>query len=121
MEELIILEYQAKIIANALRLASIAMESSKKETCLDREICKSIEFINNILDKNIILKSNISDLKVSDKIELIESEETFIIDRIFVGGWVDMTATKPFHPELGLGFPQVFFSIKLENFRIINK
>ncbi len=117
MEELTILKYQAEVIANALRLVSNSMESSKKETCLDREICKSIEFINNILKP----KSNFSDLKVGDTIELIENGETFTIDRIFDGGWVDMTSTKQFNPELGLDFHQTFFSIKLDNFKIINK
>ena len=68
-----------------------------------------------------MIKSNISDLKVGDTIELIESGETFTINRIFNGGWVDMTSTNPFNPEIGLNFQQVFFSIKLNNFKIINK
>ena len=52
MEELIILKYQAKEIENTLRLVANTLGSRAKETCLDRQIMRSTEFIKEILAKS---------------------------------------------------------------------
>ena len=49
MKELIIYEFQAKEIENALRCAANALESYDKATCLDRDIMQSLEMIKNVL------------------------------------------------------------------------
>ena len=50
MEELTILKYQAETIENTLRLISNMLNSQNKETCLDRDIRKSIEFIKEVIN-----------------------------------------------------------------------
>lgn len=62
--------------------------------------------------------ANFQDLKVGNTIKL-ESGETFIIDKIFPDGHVDMTATKPYNPAMGLNWHEKFFSIRLRNFEIL--
>ena len=64
--------------------------------------------------------SDRTNLKVGSTIKLIESGETFIIDKIFKDGYVDMTSTKEFNPYLGLHHHEKFFSIWLVSFEIIN-
>ena len=51
MKELIIFEYQAKEIEDTLRLVANGLNSRAKETCLDRKICQSIEFIKAVLSE----------------------------------------------------------------------
>ena len=52
MKELIIYEFQAKEIENALRCAANALESHDKTTCLDRDIMQSLEMIKNVLSED---------------------------------------------------------------------
>ena len=50
MEELKILKYQAEQIEDTFRLIKNAYKVGKKdETCLDRQILKSIEMIKSVL------------------------------------------------------------------------
>lgn len=49
MKELKIYAFQAKNIETALRLAIRALESNKKETCMDRDLVQAYEYIKNIL------------------------------------------------------------------------
>lgn len=63
--------------------------------------------------------SSFSDLKIGNIIKLIQSGETFRIDKIFLDGHVDMTATKRYNPKIGCKWHEQFFSIKLVNFEII--
>jgi hypothetical protein len=51
MEELVIYEYQAKQIKETLRIVSNIFNSNLKETCIDRDIVRSIEYLNKILNK----------------------------------------------------------------------
>ena len=60
-----------------------------------------------------------SELKIGSTIKLINSGETFTIDKIFDDNHVDMTATRPYNTELGFDWNERFFSIKLVNFEII--
>lgn len=64
------------------------------------------------------MKSKFSDLTVGCTIRLTYSKETFVIDKIFDDGFVDMTATEK-HPTID--FYQSFYSIKLTDFEIIKK
>jgi hypothetical protein len=66
-----------------------------------------------------VIKHKFSDLKVGDEIKL-GGEETFIIDKIFEGNYVDMTSTKPYYPEIGMNWHEKFYSIKLFNFEIVS-
>ncbi len=52
MEELIILKYQVEQLENTLRLVANTLCSRSKETCLDREVMKSIEYIDETLKKS---------------------------------------------------------------------
>ncbi len=52
MEELDIYKFQAKHIENTLRIVANVMDSREKATCLDRDICKSIEYIKEVLAKS---------------------------------------------------------------------
>lgn len=52
MEELVIFKYQAKEIENTLRLVANVLGSRKEETCLDRQIVRSQEFLKEILTKS---------------------------------------------------------------------
>lgn len=52
MEELKIYKYQAEQIENTLRLIANIMGSRNKETCLDRDIMRSDEFIKEVLLKS---------------------------------------------------------------------
>ena len=52
MEELVIFKYQAKEIENTLRLVANVLGSRKEETCLDRQIMRSTEFIKEVLSKS---------------------------------------------------------------------
>jgi len=54
MKELIIYEFQAKTIENALRLSMNVLESrdKSKETAMDRELLKADEFIKKVLTEN---------------------------------------------------------------------
>lgn len=63
-------------------------------------------------------KSNFSDLEVGSRIKL-DTDDIFIIDKIFEGDYVDMTAEKEYNPELGLTFHEKFYSVRLINFEII--
>jgi hypothetical protein len=49
MKEKTIYEYQLKIIVDALRLTSRIHESSKGETCYDRQVRQAYEFAKNAL------------------------------------------------------------------------
>jgi hypothetical protein len=52
MEKMIeIPEWQLKKIENTFRLVSNAMHSTRKETCLDRDICQHHDWIKNVLTK----------------------------------------------------------------------
>jgi hypothetical protein len=64
--------------------------------------------------------ANFSDLKVGNTIKLLQSGETFSIDKIFTDGYVDMTATKQYNPEMGFDWYEKFFSIRLVNFEIVS-
>ena len=64
--------------------------------------------------------ASFSDLKVGNTIKLLQSEETFRIDKIFQDGYVDMTATKQYNPEMGFDWHEKFFSIRLVNFEIVS-
>ncbi len=64
--------------------------------------------------------ASFSDLKVGNTIKLLQSGETFRIDKIFHDGHVDMTATKQYNPEMGFDWHEKFFSIKLVNFEIVS-
>jgi hypothetical protein len=56
MKILNIHEYQAKQIENTLRIVANILGSRTKETCADREICKSIETIKEVLNETAIKK-----------------------------------------------------------------
>lgn len=49
MKELKIYQFQAEAIENALRIAANVLESHNKETCLDRQIMQSLEYIRNAI------------------------------------------------------------------------
>ena len=53
MQELSIYEFQAKRIEDTLRLVANTLKSHSKETCLDRDVMQSWEFIKNVLNKDI--------------------------------------------------------------------
>lgn len=59
------------------------------------------------------------ELKPGVKIQLEASKEVFIIDKVFDDGHVDMTATKPYHPELMPNYHEKLFSIMLQNYKIL--
>jgi hypothetical protein len=50
MDELIILDFQAKEIADTLRKVANRLKSNEKVTSLDRDILQSIGFIKNVID-----------------------------------------------------------------------
>lgn len=76
----------------------------------------------DIICESTVIPDKFESLEVNDTIQLIDSGETFVIDRIFKeDGLVDMTATKKYKSELGMNWNQKFFSIKLVNFIIISK
>lgn len=64
MKELMIYEFQAKQIENTLRLVANAFGCRKKETCLDRQVCKSIEMIKEVLSKTLPVLENAKPEKV---------------------------------------------------------
>jgi hypothetical protein len=51
MKELIIYEFEAEQIEDTLRIVANILGSRNKVTCADRQICKSIDIIKNILNK----------------------------------------------------------------------
>ena len=53
MEKLEIYEFQARDIENTLRMVSNVLESSKRETCIERNVMQSLERIRNVLSKDI--------------------------------------------------------------------
>jgi hypothetical protein len=63
------------------------------------------------------LRSDFSELKVGDTIKLLMSGETFVIDKIYPGGYVDMTSTDFFKKIFT--FHEKFYSIRLINFTIL--
>jgi len=71
------------------------------------------------LHKHSVIAS-FSDLKIGNTIKLLQSGETFRIDKIFQDGHVDMTATKQYNPEMGFDWHEKFFSIRLVNFEIVS-
>lgn len=54
MKELMIYEYQAKEIQDALRIAIRVLDSRKKETCLDRSLMRAKEYIDDVISKEPI-------------------------------------------------------------------
>ena len=56
MEELIILKFQVEHLENTLRLVANTLGSRTKETCLDREVMKSIDFVKEVLSKSKEIK-----------------------------------------------------------------
>jgi len=62
---------------------------------------------------------SITELKVGDTIMLLESRETFHINKIFPDGRVDMTSTKQYDPEMGFDWYEKLFSVRLVNFEIV--
>jgi len=52
MEELIIYKYQAKEIAETLRIIANILHSHSETTCADRMVMKSTKFINEVLEKS---------------------------------------------------------------------
>ena len=63
--------------------------------------------------------SDFSDLKIRDKIKLLNSGEEFCIDKIFPDGCVDMTSVEPISKEFN--WRQTFYSIRLVNFKILSE
>jgi hypothetical protein len=59
------------------------------------------------------------ELKPGYRVQLDHSNEIFTIDKVFSDGHVDMTATKPYAPELGLNFHESLYSILLINYKIL--
>jgi len=53
MEKIELYEFQAKRIEDTLRLVANLLHSRSKETCLDRDVMQSWEFIKNALNKDI--------------------------------------------------------------------
>jgi len=53
MDELKIYEFQAKQIEDTFRLVARVLNSKSKETCIDRDIMQSWEYIKNVLNKDI--------------------------------------------------------------------
>ena len=53
MEKLTIYKFQARRIEDALRLVAKTLKSKSKETCLDRDVMQSWEFIKNVLNEDI--------------------------------------------------------------------
>jgi len=53
MEEVIIYEFQLKVIQEALRLTANMHNSHKGETCFDRQIRQAEQYANNALDGKI--------------------------------------------------------------------
>lgn len=51
MKELMIHEFEAKQIEDTLRIVANILVSRKKETCADRQVCKSIEMIKRVLSE----------------------------------------------------------------------
>jgi hypothetical protein len=59
------------------------------------------------------------DLKPGVRIQLEDSKEAFIIDKVFDDGHVDMTATKPYHAELMPDYYEKLYSVLLRKYKII--
>ena len=53
MREIIIYEYQLKIIIEALRITSNIHNSSEKKTCHDRQVTQAYELAQNALNGQI--------------------------------------------------------------------
>lgn len=51
MDELKIYRFEALHIEDTFRIVANILKSRSKETCIDRQVCKSIEMINEILNK----------------------------------------------------------------------
>lgn len=43
-----------KLVHDTLRLVSNAMNSHKKETCVDRQVCKALQFSREVLTKKAV-------------------------------------------------------------------
>lgn len=86
----------------------------KNENVVEKQAVeeREIEKINYVI-------GSFTDLKEGMTIMLLRSRETFTIDKVFDDGYVDMTATKQYNPQIGLTFHEKFYSIKLVNFGII--
>lgn len=52
MEELTINKFQAEHIEDTLRIVANILDSRKKTTCADRQVCLSIEMIKEVLAKS---------------------------------------------------------------------
>ena len=74
---------------------------------------------NPQLHKHSVIAS-FSDLQIGKTIRLLQSGETFTIDKIFEDGHVDMTATKQYNHGMGFDWHEKFFSIRLVNFEIVS-
>lgn len=53
MDKIMIYRFQAENIEDAFRLASRALESHKRETCMDRDIMWAWQTIKNVLEGKI--------------------------------------------------------------------
>ena len=53
MEKLEIYRFQAIAIENTLRMVANALDSHKKENCLDRNVIQSLERMRNVLKGEI--------------------------------------------------------------------
>ena len=51
MKKLTIYDYQARRIEDTFRLINNLLKCQSKETCLDRDVMQSWEFIKNVLDE----------------------------------------------------------------------
>jgi len=60
-------------------------------------------------------------LKPGVKIRLELSKEAFVIDKALDDGYVDMTATEPYHPVLMPNYYEKLFSILLKNYKIVEE
>ncbi len=75
MKELMIYTFQAKHIENALRIVANILGNRKKQTCADRQICKSIEMIKEVLGESVdagVPAYLVTDEQVKNEIEKIK-------------------------------------------------
>ena len=70
--------------------------------------------------ENEIQYSKFEDLKNNSLIKFTIYGDSYNVTKIYDDGYVDLIATKPYNEEIGLNFYEEYFSIKLENFIIID-
>ncbi len=66
MEEITIYKFQLKIIVDALRLTNNLHNSSKDETCYDRQIRQAYQYAKNALNNEKDIKVPYLNIKINE-------------------------------------------------------